>query len=113
MVRRKVARSSTIQEPFSVQYRGPSPDSKSGLIMGNLLGSEVSLNHSCVPRCSVQYPPSLFGKRISRPALITGESRDSGRIQGLDQMGKDGKSRPIPERIVGESRGMFQIRDLG
>src|SRR5712664_1291802 len=78
MVRRKVAKSSTIQERFSVQYRGPSPDSKSGLIMGNLLGSEVSLNHSCVLRCSALYPPSfcqedfLSGTDNGRFLLVVG-----------------------------------------
>ena len=88
MVRRKVARSSTIQEPFSVQYRGPSPDSKSGLIMGNLLGSEVSLNHSCVPKCSVQYPTLPFWQE-NFPS-----GADNGRVprfRAYSGLGSDGK----------------------
>ena len=36
-----------------------------------------------------------------------------GRILAWMKREKDGKSRKIPERFFGESRGMFQIRDQG
>src|SRR5260370_6660818 len=87
MVRRKIAKSSKIQERFSVQYRGPSPDSKSALIMGNLLGSEVSLTHSCVPRCSALYPPSFC-----QEDFLSGT--DNGRVsrfRAYSGLGSDGK----------------------
>src|SRR6267378_1655835 len=87
MVRRKVAKPSTIQERFSVQYRGPSPDSKSRLIMGNLVGSEVSLNHSCVPRCSALYPPSFCQEDF----LSGTDNRRVPRLRAYSGLGSDGK----------------------
>jgi len=42
-----------------------------------------------------------------------GETGYSGRNLGLDEKGKDGKSRCIPERFPGENQGMFQIREQG
>ena len=51
---------------------------------GGFREPDPSLNHSCVTRCSVQYPPLLFLEKISCLAMIMGEYPDSGQGSGFD-----------------------------
>src|SRR2546427_2744369 len=60
-------------------------ESRSGLINGGLREPDPSLNHSCVTRCSVQYPPLPFLEKICCLARIMGEYSDSGQGPGFDR----------------------------
>ena len=59
--------------------------------ISNHPGQRLSLYHSCVARCSAQYPPPPFPEKISYLAVIMGDYRDSGHRPGLDEKAKRGE----------------------
>jgi len=77
---------------------------------GGFSEPDSSLNHSCVARCAVQYPPVEYCCLV----VIMGETGDSGYSLGLDARAKkDGQSSAIPERFVGENLKASQIAEQG